>query len=207
MIICKRDVIDEIQKRDYLYIEYDCDGGDDCFDIDVKIHSITFNIEGLDDRVCIHYERFTKIFISVYADELFNMLEEYIEILFMFNQCFEGCETNVDVINKEEGMQKNDAENKYCWSHKHDYPIEEIWNTYYVLSQLILPRLKAFKALDKHGHPADFKDITQWNTTIQKMIDAFELMARPSVFSNAEENEKITEGLELFCKYFCNLWD
>ena len=45
------------------------------------------------------------------------------------------------------------------WSHKHDFPIDEIWNTDNALAQLIVPRLQAFKALDKHGYPSDFSDI------------------------------------------------
>ncbi len=46
--------------------------------------------------------------------------------------------------------QKNPNPN---WSHKHDYPIEEVWNTENTLAQLIVPRLQAFKALDKHFLP------------------------------------------------------
>ena len=58
------------------------------------------------------------------------------------------------------------------YSHKHDYPIEEIWNTDNVLAQLISPRLQAFKALDKHGCPPECKDMCERNSIIQKMIDA-----------------------------------
>ena len=62
------------------------------------------------------------------------------------------------------------------WSHKNDYSLEEVWNTENTLAQLIVPRLQAFKALDKHGAPSDFKDMREWNNAIQKMINAFELM-------------------------------
>lgn len=31
-----------------------------------------------------------------------------------------------------------------AWSHKHDYPIEEVWNTDNIIARLIVPRLKAF---------------------------------------------------------------
>lgn len=43
--------------------------------------------------------------------------------------------------------------NNDCWSHKHDYPIEEIWKTKEMLARDIVPSLKAFKALDKHVYP------------------------------------------------------
>lgn len=36
---------------------------------------------------------------------------------------------------------KDSTEN---WSHKNDYPIEEVWNTYHTLARLIVPRLQAF---------------------------------------------------------------
>lgn len=95
---------------------------------------------------------------------------------------------------------------KNKWSYKYDYPIEDVWNTYHTLAREIVPRLQTFKALDKHGHPVSMKDMRQWNNTIQKMIDAFELMKYDSCFSG-NENTTITEGLELFCKYYRNLWD
>lgn len=56
------------------------------------------------------------------------------------------------------------------------YPISEVWGTYHYLAREIAPRLKAFKALDKHGWPKDFENQEDWNKTIQKMIDAFELV-------------------------------
>ena len=48
-------------------------------------------------------------------------------------------------------MKKKDdsAEN---WSYKNDYPIEEVWNTDNYLAGVIADRLKAFKALEKHGY-------------------------------------------------------
>ena len=48
-------------------------------------------------------------------------------------------------------MKKRKPNNKENWSHKNDFPIEEVWNTDNTLSQLIVPRLLAFKALDKQG--------------------------------------------------------
>ena len=92
------------------------------------------------------------------------------------------------------------------WSHKYDFPMEEIWNTDNVLARFIAPRLLAFKALDKHFCPPDFDDMRKWNSAIQKMANAFELMKEPGWHSEAE-NARITEGLELFCKYYRDLSD
>ena len=100
--------------------------------------------------------------------------------------------------------RNKDSEN---WSHKHDYPIEEVWNTDNTLAQLIVPRLQAFNALDKHGGPSDFMDIREWNNAIQKMIDAFELMKYAGASHTEDEERTIKQGLDLFCKYFRHLWD
>ncbi len=96
---------------------------------------------------------------------------------------------------------------KEKWSYKHVYPIEEVWNTDNTIAQLIVPRLQAFKALDKHGHSTAFKDMREWDKTIQKMIDAFDLMKYAGVIHTTEEEKTIAEGLELFCKHFRSLWD
>lgn len=93
------------------------------------------------------------------------------------------------------------------WSHKNDFPIEEVWNTDNTIAQLIVPRLQAFKALDKHGHPDGFKDMREWNNTIQKMIDVFELMKYVQSLNTDDEKRTVEEGLVLFCRYFRNLWD
>lgn len=46
------------------------------------------------------------------------------------------------------GFNVSYKETPHNWSHKHDFPIDEIWNTDNALAQLIVPRLQAFKALD-----------------------------------------------------------
>ena len=92
------------------------------------------------------------------------------------------------------------------WSHKHDFPIEETWGTYHTLAHLIVPRLQAFKALDKHGYAPGFNNVQECNKAIQKMINAFELMKYANSLSSDEEGT-VAEGLMLFCKYFRNLRD
>ena len=58
----------------------------------------------------------------------------------------------------------------------------------------------------KHGYPPECKDMREWNSTIQKMIDAFELMKYVHT-PNLDESKTIELGLDLFCKYYRNLWD
>ena len=89
--------------------------------------------------------------------------------------------------------RNKDSEN---WSHKHDYPIEEVWNTDNTLAQLIVPRLLAFKALDKHGHPPNFDDMHKWNQAIQMMAYAFELMQYAGATHTEDEfREKVNNVL------------
>lgn len=103
--------------------------------------------------------------------------------------------------------KKKEHDSMENWSHKHDYPIEEVWNTENTLAQLIVPRLQAYKALDKHGCPPPFKDMREWNKTIQKMIDAFELMKYAGASHIENEEQTIENGHDLFRKYFRYLWD
>ena len=103
--------------------------------------------------------------------------------------------------------RKKNRDSEENWSHKNDFPIEEVWNTDNTIAQLIVPRLQAFKALDKHGGPPDFSEMREWNNAIQKMIDAFELMKYVSGVNTKEEERIVEEGLDLFRKYFRHLWD
>ncbi len=95
--------------------------------------------------------------------------------------------------------RKKRDENSENWSFKNNFPIEEVWGTYHYLAREIAPRLKTFKALDKHGWPEDFENQEEWNNTIQKMIDAFELVKDYSP-SYEEDIRTVEQGVELVCK-------
>ena len=103
-------------------------------------------------------------------------------------------------------MSKKCHTEKAYWSHSHDFPIEEIWNTGTTIAAFIAPRLKAFKSLKKRGSPPEMGSERQWNSTIQKMIVAFEILSSPYTPTD-EEDPIVEEGLDLFRKYYRNLWD
>ncbi len=86
---------------------------------------------------------------------------------------------------------KTKIDTREAWSHKHDFPIEEVRNTNKAIARLIVPHRQAFKALDKCGSSPDFIDTRQWNNTIQKMIDAFELLMQNKVYSEEGFREYI----------------
>lgn len=90
------------------------------------------------------------------------------------------------------------------------YSDEELWNLDSTICEWLLPRLKTFKE-KTIGFPLDFSSLEEWKETIQKMIDAFELHISdlPDNLRTEEfkkESKLIQEGLELFGKYFNNLW-
>ena len=106
-------------------------------------------------------------------------------------------------MKKNKKRQKDKTDNPFnpdYFSYKNDYHTDN------VLAQLIVPRLLAFKELDKHGCPQAFKDMRSWNNAIQKMINAFELMKYVHSLSEGEQ-KTVEKGLSLFCKYFKDLWD
>lgn len=86
---------------------------------------------------------------------------------------------------------KMKIDTREAWSHKHDFPIEEVGNTNKAIARLIVPHLQAFKALHKCGSSPDFIDTRQWNNTIQKMIDTFELLMQNKVYSEEGVREYI----------------
>ena len=87
-------------------------------------------------------------------------------------------------------------------SYGHDFPIEDVWNTDNAIARLLVPRLQAFKAFDKHGYPPNMGDMWKWNNTIQKMIDAFELMKYAHTMHDKEDNKTIEQGLDFFHRNF-----
>lgn len=85
----------------------------------------------------------------------------------------------------------------------------ECWNLDTTIAKFILPRLKCLKEI-KHGYPYDLSE-EQWDEILDKMILAFDLQLKEGSTMKLEEMEANTkiqdEGLELFAKYYHDLWD
>jgi hypothetical protein len=82
----------------------------------------------------------------------------------------------------------------------------ETWSLYSVIAEFIIPRLKRFKEIN-NGYPYGLT-MKEWNTTIDKMVFAFEYLLddeRMSKFPEADDI-KVQEGLRLFSEYFRALW-
>lgn len=85
---------------------------------------------------------------------------------------------------------------------------------YLNLAQYILPRLIKFKELNVNSFPCEFNNIEEWHNVIDKMIFAFDWLlfyhskkAYVSVENYNKNESKYEEGINLFAKYFTDLWD
>lgn len=106
------------------------------------------------------------------------------------------------------------------WLKKHGLYVNdrETWNLDANIANYILPRLKRFKEIGT-TYPGIDEAITPdgWNEVLQKMINAFEILGNEMIdkvdLSSegwAEEiyrlNREVDEGLQLFAKYYRDLW-
>jgi len=81
----------------------------------------------------------------------------------------------------------------------------ELWSLDITISKFILPRLIAFKK-EHSGYPAKLNSGKEWNNVLDAMIKAFEWHANDSHL-DAVIPSYVTQGMNLFTKYFTNLWD
>lgn len=81
----------------------------------------------------------------------------------------------------------------------------DTWSLDHAIAKLILPRLIRFKEVN-NGFPPDLTE-KKWDSTLQKMIDAFTIVASDKYWERTKKDQKvITEGLKLFAQYFQDLW-
>lgn len=90
----------------------------------------------------------------------------------------------------------------------------DIWNIDTTLAKIIINFLKRYKEVNI-GSPnitdrASYEDnITAWNKILDKIIHAFEIILSDDyciLHYNSKEYMDMKEGLELFAKYYNNLW-
>lgn len=80
----------------------------------------------------------------------------------------------------------------------------ETWNLYFGISKYILPRLKRFRKIPC-GHPMGITE-KEWDEILSKMIWSFQFIVKDEI--NVPEGDwiKMQEGLDLFAKWFRDLW-
>ena len=77
----------------------------------------------------------------------------------------------------------------------------ETWALDCTIAKFIEPRLRRFKEI-KAGYPAIISE-EKWDDILDKMIYAFECINKDTISDN---EDSVDEGLDLFRKYFFNLW-
>ena len=88
---------------------------------------------------------------------------------------------------------------------------EECWGLDITLAKYILPRLEKFEILNTNIHPCEFKNMEEWHKIINKMIYSFKFILKDELIIDIElskaEDKRVQEGLDLFARYFRDLWD
>ncbi len=113
--------------------------------------------------------------------------------------------------------------------------INELWCLDETFTDYILPRIRAFREMDRHGYPVldeectpknarqlqngddaafdDSWDAADWENILFDIEKGFEAHRNMIGYGDAfgkttEENEKVMQkGLNLFAKYYGHLWD
>lgn len=113
-------------------------------------------------------------------------------------------------------VKEGDKRYKRCLKElkENGFSYDETWSLDSVVSEFVLPRLKLFKQVN-NGFPGGLTE-SGWNEIIDKMIFAFEWnmadtnMTEMYIKASEEEKkanwEKYSEGMDLFAKYFRDLW-
>ena len=108
-------------------------------------------------------------------------------------------------------------------------PTSELWSLDATLTEYILPRIKAFRTMKRHGYPGLVKDNktdrdyssdpdeceeAEWENILFDIEKGFEahsnLIDGDASYSDKEENEAqrlVEKGLSLFAKHYFQLWD
>jgi len=136
----------------------------------------------------------------------------------------------------KDGSPEDDATvEKSQNAYRSSISINELWSLDETFTDYILPRIKAFRKMDRHGYPIldeectpksarllqnaadiafdDSWDAAEWENILYDIEKGFEAHRNMIGYGDAfgkttEENEKIMQkGLNLFAKYYGHLWD
>ena len=119
-----------------------------------------------------------------------------------------------------------------AWTPKESDEIkeQELWSLDATLTNYILPRITAFRKMERHGYPsnmdldaiaemeknptdqkwkeAEVRAIAEWEDVLRSIELAFNLMKKSEHFERSNQaNKDIKIGLELFAKHYEHLWD
>tara|TARA_Y100000034_G_scaffold137002_1_gene218238 strand:+ start:240 stop:587 length:348 start_codon:yes stop_codon:yes gene_type:complete len=89
----------------------------------------------------------------------------------------------------------------------------ETWALDSTIARFIAPRLR-YLAFKPYGYPMDFEYIEDWQEVLYKMVAAFDIIVDEERFYDfdcdkeraAKDKIIMEEGLDLFRKYYFDLW-
>ena len=85
------------------------------------------------------------------------------------------------------------------------FDYRDTWSLDQSIAEYTYPRLKHLRS-KLHGYP-DGLTFKKWEKIIDKMLFAFEKVLDEDYLYDKRTDKKVQAGLELFGKYFRNLWD
>ena len=85
-------------------------------------------------------------------------------------------------------------------------PSNDTWNLDITIAEFILPRLELFKKV-VDCYPCELNSIEEWYDILDKMVESFRIITTSSSYKIDTKHEKCVEqGLDLFRKYYHDLW-
>ena len=125
-------------------------------------------------------------------------------------------------------MTEVDALGAWVPTEKNDIKDSELWSLDATLTDFILPRIKAFRKMERHGYPVLEKDIdavannssddnerkeAEWENIlfdIEKGFEAHKKLTGEGFDTHAEDfwaEETVQKGMQLFATHYRHLWD
>tara|TARA_R110002060_G_scaffold60005_1_gene69757 strand:+ start:270 stop:647 length:378 start_codon:yes stop_codon:yes gene_type:complete len=104
----------------------------------------------------------------------------------------------------------------------------ELWSLDATLTDYILPRIRAFRSMERQGYPVlgkdivansdsssadDVRDEAEWENILFDIVQGFEahkMIGEGGVLTHVEEKaaeETMQKGLKLFAAHYGHLWD
>lgn len=80
----------------------------------------------------------------------------------------------------------------------------ETWSLFTVHAKWFVPRLKRFIEV-RNGHPGNITD-EEWTEILKKILFAFEIISMDDLESLSNNYDEVQEGLQLFSKWYMDLW-
>ena len=96
---------------------------------------------------------------------------------------------------------------KYLWQRiTRGFSDKELWNLDITIAKFIHPRLERLIEY-QHGYPEGWGE-QSWKGALKKMARAFEIIGTDDFWELDQKlDNEIKEGLDLFRKYYFDLWD